>query len=187
MDLYRLKKYRECIFLVGFMATGKSSIGKILATQLERPFVDLDTVIEEKEGISISEIFNSKGESYFREKEWHYLLELTQSFQGIVALGGGALHNQQVVDHLKLYGLIVFIDTSFDVLVDRVRRNKKRPIVLNEYGEIKSPDTLITELESLYLSRLNLYKQAQIVLKSTGKETKDEQASKLIEKLKRYV
>ncbi len=187
MNLYRLKRFKESIFLVGFMATGKSSIGKKLADALERPFTDLDEYIVDKEGMSISMMFKEYGEAYFREKEWDSLLEITQNVNGVISLGGGALHNQQVVDHLKLYGLIVFIKTPLNVIVDRVSRNKKRPIVLNEEGEIKSQDILFSELESLYLKRVDLYNQAQVILESTGKETKDEQATRLIEKLQRYV
>lgn len=187
MNLYRLKKFNESIFLVGFMATGKSSIGKLLAHELERPFLDLDSLIEEREGISIKEIFEHNGEASFRKREWDYMLEVTQNFRGVVSLGGGALHNQQVVDHLKLFGLMVFVKTPLEVLIKRVMRNKKRPIVLNEYGEIKSYETLLNELEALYLKRIDLYNQAQVILESTGLETKDEQTAKLIEKLQRYV
>lgn len=187
MNFYRLQKFKESFFLVGFMATGKSTIGRKLAQRLERPFLDLDSLIEEKEKMPISQIFTQKGEAYFRQIEWEYLLETTQNFKGVVSLGGGALHNQQVVDHLKLFGLMIFIKTPLDKIVERVRRNKRRPIVLNEHNELKSPETLFTELETLYLKRLELYEQAQIILESTGYETKDEQADKLIEKLQRYV
>lgn len=187
MNSYRLKKFKESIFLVGFMATGKSSIGKILAQELERPFIDLDEYIVEKESMSISTMFNEYGEEYFREKEWFYLLELTQNFKGIISLGGGALHSQQVVDHLKLYGLLVFLKTPLNVILERVSRNKKRPMVLNGEGEIKSRDVLFSEMESLYLQRVDLYNQAQVILESTGEESKDEQAARLIDKLQRYV
>jgi len=187
MNLYRLKKFAESFFIVGFMATGKSSIGKILAKELDRPFLDLDEYIAQKEGCSIKEIFTSRGEAYFRDREWRSLLEVTQNFRGVIALGGGALHNQQVVDHLKLFGLLVFLKTPMNVIVDRIERNKKRPIVLDEHGEIKSRETLFSELESLYLKREHLYNQAQIILESTGYESKEEQAAKLIEKLQRYV
>ena len=67
MNLYRLKKFAESFFIVGFMATGKSSIGKILAKELDRPFLDLDEYIAQKEGCSIKEIFNSRGEEIRRE------------------------------------------------------------------------------------------------------------------------
>ena len=187
MSLIRLKKYQESIYLVGFMASGKSAIGKILAQSLEKPYLDLDDYIVKKEKCSIPQIFNDKGEAYFRTQEWKYILEITQNFKGIVSLGGGALHNQKVVDHIKLYGLMVFLNTPLDIILQRIVQNKNRPLVLNRWGEIKSQETLFSELESLYLKREYLYKQAQITLKSTGDETKEEQTSMLIEKLQRYV
>tara|TARA_R110000868_G_scaffold37111_4_gene131346 strand:- start:36711 stop:37274 length:564 start_codon:yes stop_codon:yes gene_type:complete len=187
MNDYRLKKFDGSIFVCGFMATGKSTIGKIVADKLERPFLDLDHVITTKENRSIKKIFARFGEPYFREKEWEYLLEITRTFKGVVALGGGALHNQRVVDHLKVHGLLVYIKTPLEVIVERVLRNTKRPIVLNEAGKIKSKETLFRDLKTLYLSREELYEQAQINLESSGYESKERQAQLLIEKLKRYV
>ncbi|MBO6535056.1 MAG: shikimate kinase [Balneolaceae bacterium] len=187
MNEYRLKKYQQSFFMVGFMASGKSTIGRLLAKKIERPFLDLDAYIVEKEGRDIKQIFDENGESYFRNLEWKALLEVTQNFKGVVSLGGGALHNQQVVDHLKIYGLMIFLKTDISVTVDRVLRNKKRPIVLDTEGELKSRETLFNELESLYLKRIDLYKQAQIIIESTGNETKDHQVARVIEKLLRYV
>lgn len=187
MNEYRLKKYEGSIYLTGFMATGKSTIGRLVARELERSFADLDNVITTKEKKSIKRIFAEKGEAYFREKEWEYLLELTREFKGVVSLGGGALHNQRVIDHLKLHGIIVFIDTPMDIIIERVLRNTNRPIVLNEKGEIKSKETLYKELKSLYSSRIGLYQQAQITLESIGSESIEGQALQLIDKLKRYV
>ncbi|GAB5408665.1 MAG: shikimate kinase [Balneolaceae bacterium] len=187
MNEYRLKKFEGSIYICGFMATGKSTIGKMVAKDLEKSFLDLDEVISDKEDSSIKALFEQFGESYFREKEWESLLEITRSFRGVVALGGGALHNQQVVDHLKLYGLLVYIKTPLDIIVGRILRNTKRPIALNADGKIKSKETLFTELKALYLSREALYEQAQIKIESTGFETKERQTQLLIEKLKRYV
>ncbi len=187
MNEYRLKKYQQSFFMIGFMASGKSTIGRLLAKKLERPFLDLDAYIVEKEGRDIKQIFEEDGETYFRELEWKAILEVTQNFKGVVSLGGGALHNQQVVDHLKIYGLMIFLKTDLKVTVERVMRNKKRPIVLNDQGELKSRETLFNELESLYLKRIDLYKQAQIIIESTGNETKDYQVKRVVEKLLRYV
>lgn len=187
MNDYRLRKFEDNIFLCGFMATGKSTIGRIISKKLNKSFKDLDKVIIEKEKKSIKEIFDEKGEVYFRDKEWEYLLELTRTFKGVVALGGGALQNQRIIDHLKLHGLLVYIKTPIDIIVERVLRNTKRPIVLDAQGKIKSKETLFTDLKALYSKRVNLYEQSQIILDSTGYETKEEQAQNLIEKLKRYV
>ncbi len=187
MNEYRLKKYQQSVFMVGFMASGKSTIGRLLAKKLERPFLDLDDYIVKKERKSIKQIFDDAGEAHFRELEWKAMLEVTRNFKGVVSLGGGALHNQRVLDHLKLFGLLVFLKTDLNVTVERVLRNKKRPIVLDELGELKSRETLFNELESLYLKRLDLYSQSHIIIESTGNENKDYQVDRVIEKLLRYV
>ena len=187
MNEYRLGKFEGTIFLCGFMASGKSTIGEKLAQRLNRPFMDLDHYLVEKEGRSIKEIFDTDGESYFREKEWEYLLELTQSFKGVLALGGGALHNQNVVDHLKLYGLLVYLNTPLEVVVERVSRNQKRPIVLDAEGKIKTRETLFRELKTLYLARKELYEQAQVQIDCDGAQSIESKVNIVIEKIKRYV
>ena len=187
MNDYRLTQFKDSFFLTGFMATGKSTIGRKLAEKLHRPFVDLDYQIIETEGRSIKKIFEQDGEKYFRKCEWDQLKRITREFKGVVALGGGALHNQQVVDHLKLSGLLIYLKTPLEVITERVLRNTKRPIVLDEYGKIKSKEILLTELKILYSKRIDYYEQAQIILESSGYETKEDQAQRLIEKIKHYV
>lgn len=187
MNDYRLARFKDSIFICGFMGTGKSTLGLELAKSLQFPFIDLDHYIEEKERSSIAEIFTEKGEPYFRALEWKYLLELTKDFKGVVSLGGGALQNQRVIDHLKLHGILVFIETPMDVILERVMRNKKRPIVLDKDGKLKSQETLFTDLKTLYSSREGLYKQAQVKFVTDKNSAKDEQVRKLIEKIKRHV
>lgn len=187
MNDYRLEKFDGIIFLSGFMATGKSTLGKIISKLLSKPFKDLDTVICEKEGKTIKEIFTEHGEKYFREKEKEYLLELTRNFKGVLALGGGALHNQQIVDHLKLSGIIVFINTPLEEILNRVLRRTTRPILYDAQGKIKSREALFNELKALYSTRIEFYQQAQIILEGSNGIDKNEQANILIEKLKRYV
>lgn len=187
MNEYRLRKFGGSFFLCGFMASGKSTIGKRVAKILERPFKDLDEEIVAKEGKSIKSIFDEEGEAYFREKEWETLLNLTRTFKGVISLGGGALHNQQVVDHLKLHGILIYMKLPIESIVDRVLKNTSRPIVLNEQGKLKSRETLFTELKALYSSRKEHYEQAQIKLEGLGNEKKNIQAQQLVEKLKRYV
>jgi shikimate kinase len=187
MNKERLRNFKQSIFICGFMASGKSTIGRSIAHKLEFPFIDLDDVIVEKEKRTINEIFDEEGEDYFREKEWKYLLEITQTKKGVISLGGGALQNQRVVDHLKIYGLLVFIDTPLDEIVKRVAANDKRPILWDESGKIKSNETLYEELKTLYLSREKYYKQAQVSVKTSPSETADEIAEKAIQKISRHV
>jgi shikimate kinase len=187
MNDYRLKQFKGSFYITGFMGTGKSAIGSRLARKLELPFHDLDNYLEKKEGKSIPRIFEEQGEKYFRIKEWEYLLELTRSFKGVVALGGGALQNQHIVDHLKVHGLLVFLSTPIDIILDRVLRNPKRPIVRNEKGEIKKEETLKRELETLYSKRIEFYNQAEVKFSTSGKEDKDVVTMKLLDKIKNHV
>lgn len=187
MNSYRLGKFEGSIFVCGFMASGKSTLGEKIARKLEWDFLDLDQVIEEREGKSINQIFRENGEPYFRKKEWEYLLDLTRTFKGVVSLGGGALHDQKVVDHLKVSGLLVFVETPFEEIIERVRNNHERPILFNEGGEIKSKETLKEELKTLYSSREGLYKQAQISINTSIFTSIEEMAEKAIEKITRHV
>ncbi|HCI72881.1 MAG: shikimate kinase [Balneola sp.] len=187
MNDYRLREFKGSFFITGFMGTGKSAIGSRIAKALELPFQDLDKFLEKKEGKSIPEIFNENGEPYFREKEWEYLLEITKSFKGVVALGGGALQNQHIVDHLKIHGLLIFLDTPLEIILKRVLKNPKRPIVRNNKGEIKNKESLKRELETLYSNRKGFYNQAEVKLTTTGTEDKDEVVKRLLNKIKNHV
>lgn len=187
MNEHRLKKFDGSFYISGFMATGKSAVGSIISRKLKLPFIDLDDVIEQKETKTIPEIFTEDGESHFRELEWKYLLELTKTFKGIVSLGGGALQNQQIVDHLKLHGLLVYIDTPLDIILERVLGNPKRPITRDSNGEIKNKEKLKIELETLYSTRLKYYKQAQIKVLTSGIESKEVVANLIIQKIKTHV
>jgi shikimate kinase len=187
MSDYRLKHFKGSIYVSGFMGAGKSAIGSLLAKELELPFHDLDKYLEQREKKKITDIFKDEGEKYFREKEWEYLLDLTRSFKGVVALGGGALQNQHIVDHLKVNGVLIFLDTPMEVILDRVLGNPKRPIVRNNNGEIKSRETLKIELETLYSARIELYKQAEVKLPTSGNEEKKLVVDRLIEKIMKHV
>ncbi len=187
MNGNRLERLDGSIYLCGFMASGKSTLGKALAKELKWDFRDLDSVIEQKESMAITEIFREKGEAYFREKEREYLLSLTMEFKGIVALGGGALQDQRIVDHLKVHGLLVFVDTPMEQIVERVYESEERPILFDESGKIKSKETLFTELKTLYSGRIEFYKQAQITIKTSLFTSVQEMAEAVKDKILRHV
>lgn len=187
MNSYRLERFKDSIYVCGFMASGKSTLGKALAKKLEREFRDLDEILVKSEGQSINEIFSEKGEAYFRKKEWEYLLELTRHFKGVVSLGGGALQKQRIVDHLKVNGLLVYLDTPMGEIVDRVMSSDERPILFDKNGKIKSRETLFTELKTLYSERKSFYNQAQITINTTLYSSVDEITEAAIEKIARHV
>lgn len=187
MNLYKLNKFEGSLFICGFMASGKSTLGREIANELGWKFLDLDTFIEKREGKSIRDLFEVNGESYFRNKEREYLMELAKNFRGVLALGGGALQEQRVVDYLKLNGLLIFVDTPLEQITERVINNTERPILFDKNGKIKSKEILFAELKTLYLSREKFYKQAQISIKTSLFTSVEEMTQKVIEKIIRHV
>jgi len=174
------------IFLCGFMGAGKSLIGHKLAEKLKRTFLDLDDKIEEKAGQSIPKIFDETGEAGFRILERRALQEVIREFEGVVALGGGSLQNQHMVDHIKLNGLLVFIETPISVILDRISEDQNRPLLLDEEGNPKDRAQLKEELTALYEQRLPLYKQAVITI-SNGGQNPDKIVQTLLKKIRNHV
>lgn len=137
------------IYLTGFMGAGKSRVGRLLAQKLSRKFVDTDHLIEEQQGQSIKSIFEEKGEEYFRNLETELLKELSQQSGLIVSTGGGLpmkIENQDIMNQ----AYCVFIETSFEIMLERIFRNDKRPLA-------KTPE----QVQELYEARLPLYKKAK--------------------------
>ena len=179
--------FQGSLFLCGFMGSGKTTIGKKAAERLDAAFIDLDEVIVRRYGKPIAEIFKQEGEDYFRKAEWKTLKALLPQKKGIYALGGGSLHNQHVVDHIKLFGLLIFIDTPFEILFERIRKNTSRPLLLDEDGNIKQDNRLREELMDLYQKRKPLYEQAQIKLGRDQYDSIEDLIDDLIKRASRHV
>lgn len=182
-----IKNLPNRIFLCGFMGAGKSTIGEQLAEELSVAFLDLDTSIEKKAGMNITEIFEKEGEETFRRLEKKCILNAIRNYEGVVALGGGALQNQHLLDHIKVNGLLIFIETPFSVILERISEQKDRPLLLAEDGSIKDKEKLKEELTTLYEQRLPLYEQAELKLECTGDQTIDEAVQTLIKKIGYHV
>ena len=121
------------VYLCGFMGCGKSHIGRLLAAELGREFVDLDKVIVDREGMSIPEIFEKFGEPHFRSLEAKYIRELSGGY--IVATGGGALINDKTAEFARESGISVYINTPFEVCYERIKNDSNRPLVVNNTQE----------------------------------------------------
>jgi shikimate kinase len=119
------------IFLIGFMGSGKSYLGKKLSEKLRLPFFDLDAEIESNEGKSINQLFDEKGEEYFRLREKDYLHLITESHESfIMATGGGTPCYYNNIDYMNLAGTTVWINSTIDILFDRLLKEKsKRPLL----------------------------------------------------------
>ena len=127
MHLYKSKN----LFLVGPMAVGKTTIGKMLARELHLQFIDSDQEIENKAGAEISWIFDVEGEQGFRDRESSVIDELTQRTGVLIATGGGSILRIENRRNLQSRGIVVFLDTSVDSQVKRTKNDKKRPLLQN--------------------------------------------------------
>ncbi len=137
------------------MGCGKSSIGRKLASRCEREFIDMDKYIEDKTGMTVAEIFAEKGESSFRETETEACRELSEKENLIIAAGGGTLTFPRNVEILRKGGKIIFIDVSYENLCERLKRDKRRPLL-----QVENREEVIKELLE---KRLPLYKAAASV------------------------
>lgn len=118
------------VILIGFMGSGKSTIGKKLAEELGVSFVDSDTSIEAKEGCSVSEIFEQKGEDYFREKEREFIAGLDGMQPSVVSVGGGMPCFFDNMEQLKMKGKVFYLNVSVMTLVKRVMAERAtRPLL----------------------------------------------------------
>ena len=121
------------VFLIGYMASGKSTLGKALAGALTLPFIDLDVEIERTEGTSISEIIDTKGELHFRKVESAVLKNLLeQNDTGVFALGGGTPVFYNHMDLLNAEGETIFLDVPVGELAKRLEGDIKRPLIQNK-------------------------------------------------------
>lgn len=120
------------LVLTGFMGTGKTRIGRILAENLSMPFVDMDRTLEQRLGKTVSQIFKDYGETFFREMERQVCFELSRKSGQIIATGGGALlpkANRQLFSKDSIFCL----EAPFEILSERLSRNNKRPLAANAY------------------------------------------------------
>jgi shikimate kinase len=168
-------KNKHCIYLIGFMASGKSTVGKLLSTALGFLFIDIDSVIEQKEGMKISEIFHLKGEGYFREVETSQLERLTTQYSGqgvVLATGGGLPCNTKNLQFMQKHGILVYLKTSVDDIMRRIGEGSTRP-VFKQLGKSKE------EVETLLKERETYYNQADLIEINTNNTTPEEVAEKI--------
>ncbi|MBI5886468.1 MAG: shikimate kinase [Deltaproteobacteria bacterium] len=151
------------IILTGFMGTGKSSVGKILARECGLEFLDLDDIIETASGASIKEIFNSGGETEFRRLEAEAIEKVVSGAYGancVLATGGGAVLRKSNRDALRRWGTVVLLTASVDEMLDRVGKAEARPLL----SGAKRRDTI----ERLMAERDSAYGDCDLSVDTTG-------------------
>lgn len=172
-------KIRHNIYLTGFMGTGKSTIGRELARFLGKKFVDMDELIEKRLGMTVSEIFDQKGEEFFREQEKIVARELAEQTGRVVATGGGTMLDEEIRRLFVGTGLIICLFTEKDQLIQRLKRTDKRPLLRG--GEEKVAE----KVEQLLEERKDAYSEFSIRVNTTNM-TPQEVAKKIIDTLTTY-
>ena len=148
---------KKNLVLTGMMGVGKSTIGKKLAKKLKLDFVDTDEIIESKEKSSIKNIFNKKGESYFRKLEKKVALQELKKSNLVVALGGGAFIDKVVRNEIKNSCLSFWLDLSIPSLLKRVKKTKKRPLL--------DLERLEESMIEIYSERKKIYNESNFRIK----------------------
>ncbi len=141
------------IFLVGFMASGKSEVARVLARRLNMPYVDLDSFIEEQAGVSIASLFEDEGEAGFRQRERMAVATICQGEPSVIATGGGTACQPGLMEQMRASGQVVYLATELSTALRRIGNDKaSRPLLA------KPP----REIERLYRKRLPVYRRASI-------------------------
>jgi shikimate kinase len=159
------KRQIHNIALIGFMGTGKSSVGQLVAGQLHFTFLDTDHVIEARAGKSISDIFAQEGEPAFRALEKQIVSELVTRKKTVISTGGGLPANPDNLASIKTHSIVVCLWASPEKIWERVKNQSHRPL-LNE------PDPL-AKIRQLLADREPFYRQADVLLNTEMRSLKD--------------
>lgn len=166
------------VFLVGPMGAGKTTIGKLLAKQLGRPFVDSDWYIESQTGADIAWIFAKEGEVGFRERETRAIDELTQKDHIVLATGGGAVMCAENRAFLSQRGIVVYLNAPVDVQMARTAKDKSRPLL-----QQPNPRKI---LQDLYNTRDPLYREVAHIIMPTGHTYPRHMVNQLLQQLSAF-
>ena len=162
------------IVLIGFMGTGKSTVGKVLAKRTGRTLVDIDQKIEDKEKKRISEIFEKDGEAAFRKLEKQTIGRAVLDSNLVITTGGGAVLDPENFEALKKRGVLVTLEASFETIVKRVKDARTRPL-------LRSSD-VPGEIKRLLEARKPFYDKADLKIATDGKSA-HQVAEEILEKL----
>ena len=150
------------VILIGFMGTGKSSTGKMLAQRLGCAFIDMDNKIEEEAGLSIPEIFAQFGEDHFRQREHELAVRLAKRRNAVISTGGGTIKDAENVALLKQSGLLVCLTAQPEVILERTERKGERPVL-----DGADQGDRLSAIENLLAEREQFYRQADFAIDTT--------------------
>ena len=151
---------KKNLVLTGMMGSGKTTIGKSLSQRLNMQFADIDDIIEKKNGLSISAIFEQRGEKTFRQEEEEESKNAIKRSNIIIALGGGAFINENIRDEIKKNSVSIWLDLDVEILYKRVNLSQKRPLLKYSSKE---------NLKKIYNDRKRIYSLADFKIQCTLK------------------
>ena len=163
---------RCTIAMVGMMGSGKTAVGGEVARRLDVPFIDSDHEIEKAANATIAEIFERDGEPFFREKETQVLSRLLQGPPCILSTGGGAFLAERNRALIAQHGKAVWLDADIDLLWNRVKHKKTRPLLLT--------DNPRKTLEEIYAARVPLYSKAQVQVQARPEYSISDMADEVV-------
>lgn len=159
------------IYLIGLMGSGKTTVGELLAKELEYRFLDTDAIITAVAEKSINQIFAEDGEMEFRQLESDVLQQVSAYLYTVIATGGGIILRQENWSHLR-DGMVIWLDVPVNILVQRLKHDDTRPLLKTEKLE--------TKLSSLYQERKRLYQQADIIIEMGENDSPEDIVKKII-------
>ncbi len=167
---------QKTVVMVGMMGAGKTAVGRALAQRLGVPFLDSDHEIENAANMSVPEIFERHGESFFREKERMVIRRLLEEERGVLSTGGGAFLSEENRRNISDFGVAVCLQADLEVLWNRVRHRDTRPL-------LRTADPYAT-LRDLYEKRVPLYELADVSVSSDGKSSIEEMVDRVLDALR---
>ncbi|EYS95527.1 shikimate kinase [Bartonella bacilliformis] len=169
---------QQALVFVGFMGSGKSAIGKRVATMLDMPFYDSDQEIEKAAQMTISDLFEIYGESEFRLLEQRVILNILKNGPLVLATGGGAYMNENIRKAIHHKGISIWLKTDFNLLIKRVSQRLTRPLLQTDNPQ----ETIRTLMEKRY----PIYATANLMVKN-HKESRNMVAKKVIKRVQNYI
>ena len=177
---------KDRIYLTGFMGSGKSTIGPILANTIGYDFLDIDRSIETREGRTVTEIFRERGEEYFRSIEREIIARICSQPRLVVSLGGGTITDQETFRIIASSGILVYLKVAPEQLYRRLHRRSDRPLLSDLEGNRLSEPELRKRIQTLHAAREPIYSKADIVVE-TDEVRVGLTVDRIVKRLSRYL